>query len=276
MKLNRWQILGTFILGLALFPQLCSAGIPSGALQINVTDPTNHIWDASSIDELQNLNFGISDEDTEIAFAAPFVQTGAGKLVGTGSTDLVVAAPIFTGTISAVYKASGSVTASKGVARITFTGLAKGPAEIESKTRVLTGKLAVKTSIDSVLETASGVYVSTGAASGYDTIKEAGPLNFTWADVIDSMGDGRWSLELQLANDGVKKIEGSATVTLSSGAEIELTVKGAYKSKTDTSLLVLSSSNASSKGSALKVSLTGSTVTAIQGKVSGQAIKWKP
>ncbi len=53
MKFNRWQIVGTFVLGLAILPQLAAAGIPSGSMQINVTGPTNHIWDVSSIDELQ-------------------------------------------------------------------------------------------------------------------------------------------------------------------------------------------------------------------------------
>ena len=80
---------------------------------------------------------------------------------------------------------------------------------------------------------------------------------------------------MQLTNDGVKKIEGTARVTLSSGAEFEFVVKGAYKSKTDTSLLILSATTLS-KGSSLKVNLTGSTITSIQGKVSGQAVKWKP
>ena len=277
MKLNNRQMFSAFILGLTLLPRLCIAAIPAGALQINVTDPTNHIWDASSIDELQHLNFGISSESTEISFAAPFIQTGGGKLVGAGLTDLEIDSPIFIGTINnAVYKASGTVTSSKGIARVTFTGSAKGPAVIEGKARALTGTLAVKASINSVLETTSGVYLSTGAASGYGTIKETGPLDFSWADVVDSMGDGSWSLEMVLTNDGVKKIGGSATVTLSSGAEFNFAVKGAYKLKTDTSVLVLSASDASSKGSSLKVSLTGSTITAVQGKVTGQAIKWKP
>jgi len=276
MKFNRWQFVGIFILGLAFLPRLATAGIPFGPLQFNVTGPTNHIWDASSIPELQQLDFEISDENTEISFAAPFVQTGAGKLAGIGLTQLEVDSPVFVGTITdAVYKATGSVTSSRGVARLTFTGLAKGLAEVAGKTRVLTGKLAVKVAIDSLLETASGAYTSSGAASGYGSIKEVGTLDFTWTDVVNSMGNGSWSLEMQLTNDGVKKIGGTARVTLSSGAHFDLTIKGAYKSKTDTSVLVLTGF-AESKGSVLKVNLTGSTISALQGKVSGQAIKWKP
>lgn len=276
MKFIHRQIFTAFVLGLAFLPRLCVAAIPAGALQIEVTDPTNHIWDASSIDELQHLDFGVESESIDISYAAPFTQTGAGKLVGEGLTDLEIAAPIFVGTINdAAYKVSGTVTSSKGVARVTFTGMAKGPALIEGKARVLAGTLAVKVTIDSILESSSGVYLSTGSASGYGSAKEAGSLDFSWLDVIGSMGDGSWSLEMALTNDGVKKIGGTARVTLSSGATLDFTVKGAYKSKTDTSVLVLSAADASGKGSALKVSLTGSTITAIQGKVTGQVIKWK-
>jgi hypothetical protein len=276
MKFNRWQILGIFILGLAFLPRLVTAGIPSGSLQINVTGPTNHIWDASSIHELQHLDFEISDENTEISFDAPFVQTGGGKLIGTGLTQLEVDSPIFVGAITdAIYKASGSVTSSRGVARVTFTGSARGLAVVAGKTRILTGTLAVKVAIDSLLETASGVYTSTGAASGYGSIKEVGTLDLSWTDVVNSMGNGSWALEMQLTNDGVKKIGGTANVTLSSGARFDFTIKGAYKSKTDTSVLILSGFD-SSKGSVLKVNLTGSTISGLQGKVSGQAIKWKP
>ncbi len=183
------------------------------------------------------LEFEISEEDTEISFAAPFTQTGAGKLIGTIPRWMWIRRYL-SGQYQTPYGASGSVTSSKGVARLTFTGTARGLAEIEGKTRVLTGKLAVKVAIDSSLETATGVYTSSGAASGYGSIKEVGTLDFTWTDVVNSMGNGTWSLEMQLTNDGVKKIGGTARVTLSSGAQFDFTVKGAYKSKTDTSVLV--------------------------------------
>ena len=275
MKLSNWQILGTFVLGLAFLPRLCSAGIPSGPLQIDVTDATNHIWDVSRIDELQHPAFEFSDDNVEIGFAAPFIQTGAGKLIGAGATQLEVNADIFAGTVAAVYKASGSITSVRGVARIAFAGSAKGLPIIDGKARVLTGTLAVKFAIDSPQQFASGVYKATGTASGYGSIKEVGLLDITWNDVVNSMGDGSWSLQMQLTNDGVKKIGGMARVTLSSGGAFDFLVKGVYKSKTDTSVLVLSPS-ISGKGSILKVNLTGSTITSIQGKVSGQAVRWTP
>jgi hypothetical protein len=274
MRRNKWHVVGAVILGLAFLPRLGYGAIPAGPFQLSVADPTNHLWDASSIDELQHVSFEISDESTEVSFAAPFVQTGAGKLVGAGSTQLEVYSPVFIGTIDAGYKASGKINSAGGVARIAFTGSAKGPAEIGGKTRILTGTLAVKVTVDSTLQSVTGVYTSTGAASGYGSIKEVGELDLDWTDVVNSMGDGSWTLELQLTNDGVKKIGGTARVTLSSGAALDFTVKGAYKAKTDSSVLVLTAV-AENKGSTLKVNLTGSTITSLQGKVSGQTIRRK-
>src|SRR5262245_53416290 len=127
MMFRTWSTVAAFLV-LSL-PQLAHAGIPSGPLQIQVTDPTNHLWDATSIPDLQNLELEISDENADIEFAAPFTQTGTGKLTGTGLTQMDVSSPIFVGTVTdAVYKATGALTSSKGVARLRFTGTAKGSA----------------------------------------------------------------------------------------------------------------------------------------------------
>lgn len=274
MKHYRIHLGAALGLILTLHQTVGIAAIPAGLVQLDVTDATNHIWDASSIDELQTLTFDISEESTDISFAAPFIQTGAGKLVGAGSTEMQVAAPIFVGTVDSTYKVTGSVTGKGGTSKIAFTGTAKGPAEIGGKTRTVASAFTAKVTVDSPGEFTSGVYVSAASASGYGGIKEVGPIDFAWVDVVAAMGSGAWNLSLQLTNDTVKKVGGSALVTLSSGAELDLAVKGVYKSKTDATTLVLSGSG-ESKGSALKVNMVDSTIVSIQGKVSGQMIKWK-
>jgi hypothetical protein len=180
---------------------------------------------------------------------------------------------IFAGTIDAAYKANGSITSVGGVARLKFSSTAKGLAPVNGKTRLLAGTFSASATVDSVLQIAFGSYTSTGTASGYGSVRETGPLQITWNDVIASMGNGDWTLEMVVTNDAVKKIGGTAIVTLSSGAEFGFVIKGSYKSTTDTSLLILIA-DAESKGSSLKITLTGSTITSIQGKVSGQAVRW--
>ena len=95
----------------------------------------------------------------------------------------------------------------------------------------------------------------------------------TWADVAPDLGNGSWVLSMTLGNDGSKGVAGTATVTLNggSGASFTFVAKGVYNATTDASKLVLSPT-AGSKGSALKILMTGNSISAIKGKVSGQSI----
>jgi hypothetical protein len=130
----------------------------------------------------------------------------------------------------------------------------------------------VKAAIDSTTQTAFGVYAATATAAGYGALKDAGEVDFAWDDVIAAMGDGTWILHLSLTNDAVKKVGGIAAVDLSGGRTLGFTVKGTYNAKTDGTILVLTA-DADSKGSSLKVTLNANGAAALQGKLTGQAIK---
>ena len=67
-------------------------------------------------------------------------------------------------------------------------------------------------------------------------------------------------------------ITGSGVVTLNSGQTFHYNVKGHFKSQNDTSVLVLTGADAATKGSVLKVNMSGNTITAIKGKISGQSV----
>lgn len=268
----------SLLLSLLALPLAGHAAIPAGAIQATVNDATNRLWDLSTISVLQNPDLSF-DDGTTVSFAAPFDQTGAGKLIGLGATDMAVSASgVFDGNVTAGYKVTGGITSAKGIAKVTYAATAKGPAIANGRPTVIAASVAVKLVIDAPNEIAAGVYAQAGAAAGFGSIKEAGALSFPWTgpdSVVGSMGTGQWTLSMNLNNDGLKKIGGDAQVTLSSGATIDFVVKGAYKSANDSSILVLAATPAF-KGSSLKVTLSGSTVTGISGKVSGQTIKWVP
>ena len=69
-------------------------------------------------------------------------------------------------------------------------------------------------------------------------MKEVGNIDFTWGEAVAAMGDGTWTLQLQLTNDAIKKVGGSATVLLSSDSSLTFFVKGVCKPRTDISVLV--------------------------------------
>src|SRR5690349_10405127 len=91
---------GILIVAAALIPLLASAAIPSGEWQVEITDPTNHVWDASLIAPLQSTVVEFEEDGTIVAFDSPFTQNGAGKLAGSGPTDIEVMSEILTGTVT--------------------------------------------------------------------------------------------------------------------------------------------------------------------------------
>ncbi len=250
---------------------LSAAGLPVGNLQVQISDPTNHVWDATRIGELQSPEVRISDSEVFVAFSAPFTQNGAGKLTGAGATEMTVHSPIFDGAVQGAYVANGSITAAKGIAKLTLISAAKGPAMIEGKAQTLLATAGVKITLNSLTESASGVYLVTALATGHGAVKESGPLTFPWPDAITAMGSGAWTLSLALTNDAVKKVGGTATVNLSTGHSLGFTAKGTYNAKNGSTLLVLAG-DTPSKGSSLKVTLTSTNTAVLKGKLSGQTV----
>jgi hypothetical protein len=271
---NQLFVAGVVILGsVSLTTQQCSAAIPSGTVTYDVTDEANVLWDVTRIPELSNLYVGIADIQSDIWFSVDFSQDGGGKLTGAGSTSITVHSDVIYGTIpNATYKVSGSIKSKGGVATLRYSATATAMAAIDGRQRSLSVTGSETVTLDARYGLLTGTYKNKASASGLGGGKDTGPIPQTWADVAPYLGNGGWELSLDLANDGVKKIDGTATVMLNSGAGMAFSVKGSYNAKTDISKLVLSPPP-SVKGSSLKVTMLGDSITAIQGKVSGQSIK---
>ncbi len=271
---NQWIpfFAAVLLIGSAILPQNTVAAIPSGTLRVIVSNPTNHVWDVAPFELLQRPTLEFFSDETLVSFSAPFVQTGAGRLAGAGDTGMDVSSPFFTGTPDASYKTTGRITSSRGVARLAFTSTAKAAVFIEGTPGVLSATLGVNASLNSTLGTVTWLSRAVAGASRVVTLKESGALPLDWTNVVAVLGDGSWSLDLRLTNDTVKKVGGIATVTLSTGAELSFKAKGVYTAKKDSTVLVLAPDLAS-KGSTLKVTLTGTNRAALVGKLSGQPVK---
>lgn len=250
---------------------LSAAGLPSGNLQVQVSDPTNHVWDVTTIAELQSPEIEMSDNDVLISFSAPFTQSGAGKLSGAGPTEIAVESPIFTGPVEGRYVANGGVTGAKGIAKLMLVTAAKGPAMIQGKAQTIVTTVGLKMTLNSLTESATGVYLATALATGHGVAKDAGPITFPWADATTAMGSGGWTLDLALTNDAIKKVGGTATVSLSTGRTLGFSAKGTYNPKNGSTVLVLAG-DVPSKGSSLRVTLTSTNTVLLKGKLTGQTI----
>jgi len=258
--------------GLTFETQPSEAAIPVGSFSSTVTNLASGIWDVSKVTQLQNLDAGVSKLNADIHFSVIFTQNGAGKLAGQGITSVIVNSADFSGTLpSATYKVVGTVSSKDGHARLNFVASASTLAMINGRDRVVKATAARVVMLDSATRTLTGTYRNSASASGLGSGTQVGAISYAWADVQSALGDGSWKLALILADAGNNKIGGTATVTLNSGSQWSFAVKGVYNPKTDTTKLVLIPTT-ESKGSSLKVEMTGASVTGIRGKISGQSV----
>jgi hypothetical protein len=250
---------------------------PSGSITNLVTNPTNALWDFSLLtNELQNVDFTVSKKDVtaQFIYADPFTQNGAGKFSGSGSTTVALTVDGETPSFTGPYKVSGSVTSSKGVAKVTFMTKVSGTdVEVDGKSRSVSGSESEVVEVNAVTGLVTGRSSSHASASGLGSISSTSTISDTLASVAAEIGDGTWTLVLDFGTASGKSLSGTASVTLNAGTVYPFTFTGAFNSKTGDSKLNLKGTG-TGVGSALIVTLNSSnTVSSISGKVSGQTVK---
>jgi hypothetical protein len=240
------------------------------AQMVTVDDPNSAIWDLTTVNELKEVWLESDDGDVEIDLNVEFTQSGSGKLAGTGTSETYMSSSEGNQTFPATYTVSGSISSSRGVARLSRKVAANGTANLNGAPRKvkLTQTIAVT------------VNNATGGVAGTTTMKASasGVGGFSGKESFDdamppSAGDGSWQLEVMRTVSGAK-VTGQATLVPDAGGEVEFAIKGSYKAKTNTSTLTLTGLG-TSKGASLKVTMVGDQITVVSGKVAGQTVSWK-
>lgn len=251
------------------------AAMPLGRVTCAVNDSANVLWDLATMEAWRDIDFEIGKVQSRVRYDVDFAQNGQGKLTGTGLTMIRVDSPLFYGVYSnAVTKVTGSISRSARVAKVSFTATAKARVNVLNRGTSATMSAVRTMTIDTSTRQVTGKYSNRASVSPGGKGNENGSLPLSWEDVQRTLGDGAWTLTLDLAQSDATTLQGSATVQLRSGAQYDFSVKGRYISTSDTTQLTLTA-EPSAKGSDLTVSLKGSSVTRIAGEVSGQAINYQ-
>jgi outer membrane protein assembly factor BamB len=251
-----------------------------------ITGSTNALWDFSTLtNEFQIIELKtekIMDAGTNFihaAFAAPYAQDGRGRLAGSGSASVVLSSNVTdpqTNALGATYVSKGSVTSSKGVARLVLSVKVSGQAllgdnqhPVAQRSVILNVNSSAK--FDAKTNQMSARVSGTASTRGLLSLSNRRQL----ADVFPAeLGDGSWTLGLQFGLISGNKASGTATVTLSTGQVYPFTCAGTFAPRTGQWKLNLKGVGAG-KGSNLQVIAQGSDITKIVGRVSGQSVKIK-
>ena len=276
MKRSSCFLSSAILLGFALWQPQAGWGQTSVSLQ--VTDPTNAVWDISRVAQLQHISIDIeknSGAGAKVDYDDPFVQTGTGKLKGSGPTEVSVsyrkdADWITVDPFAGTYVVNGSVTSTKGSAVITFSTQAQGRGVVNGKTRKVTAGKNFTIKIQAPTGIVSGRSSESASAVGVGTLNDHGTIE---PEAIPAeLGDGSWTLAMDFDSPVGNKLSGTGTVTLATGMVFPFKVTGNFAPKSGISKLTLKGTDVA-KGSLLEVNVLNGQVTRVSGMVSGQKVK---
>jgi len=270
----------SWVLGLGALLTLVNWGVaqsgPTGNYQVNVGSPASYVWDLSGIPGLTtdySLEIDSDDASVELYFPRDIQHAGSGKISGSGVrtvrmqlfdegglTDIE-----FPGT----YKTTGVVTSSRGVCKVTMATTVTGSAVLDGLNRRLSATENLSATVNNGSLTVSGKTKTKASASGLGSISSTD----SWVDQpMDDVVDGSWTLRLLNLVTTRNKVTGTAEVTLHTSAVHQYSVKGTYNAKTQISRLVVTGLG-SAKGGNLTVTIgPDNRVTAVKGRIFGQAV----
>ncbi len=151
----------------ALSGQLSGGALPSGTFDEPVSSASNPLWDVSRVSVLNSLHIGVSQASTDVDCQVAFSMNGAGKLSGSGTTDVQVDSPQFSGTVdNATYKVTGSVSAQGGVAKLTYNATLMGTVLVANKRHAVTASGTYSTTFNAPAQSLTGTYIDKVSAAG--------------------------------------------------------------------------------------------------------------
>jgi hypothetical protein len=267
-------------LGTTAVAQSENAG-PNGRFEVTVTNVSSSVYDMSDFPGLLSLNYEIRDRNTNMLARAyydvSFAQDGAGKVTGAGTNQVQFGFRsagggwASLGPYNARYQVKGAISSTATKTRFSFSASSSGATPLSETLKMRVNlKYQDQVVIDRIEKVLNGKTL-TQASANSETISQRRP----WGPVpltTTYFGDGSWKAALNLATTA-NRITGEATVTVAQTERVfPFSVRGVYRPATQQSRLVLTGKDLG-KGSSLQVVLTGTNITAIKGKLTGQVVK---
>lgn len=276
------HILRSSVLGVTaalLVPFLAAATVPtgpSGNYTNTVANSTNDVWDFGGVITNVTIDFTAKGTTVQADIPTAFTQSGQGK-VSASQTDVSITPTVNSApfTYSTTVTEKGSVNSTKGgshfIFSVTATGTGTLPGASHASTITLGGQISA--TIDNATQAIFGTMKESASASGKGSISGTTTFSNSVSEVSSGgLGNGSWTLKLIDLATSNTAVTGSATITLNSGQSFNYTVKGTFSSTKGTKLL-LTGSDANSKGSSIQVVIdTNNVVTNIKGRITGQNV----
>ena len=257
------RVLRISILSLVLFLLGFSAraDIPSGTINFAFTNASLTLFDFST-----TLHFEQQMEGgTTLAFDLPLANAGNGRLTSAGTTIVTIGNDTVAGDFTAVGRISSGRAGTTMILAVKFRG--------QDTIAGVLSTFQINVSYRLLLNHASNSFVGTARGSANLGSLGTSRINSPIQIAIPGNQDGTFNIQLNLVS--LKKLGGTATITLSDGRVLQLGVVGKYSPSLNLAKLRLVGVGAQ-KGVILGlnfVTIGGeSTIVSMRGRVLGQTV----
>jgi hypothetical protein len=255
-----------FFLAFVLSLSLAKGQAPSGLIDFSFDSPGTFVYDLTGSLSVEQQMTGAGGQETPISYGVDIAQDPNGKLTGSGTTIVNVGNDF----IAAEYTVKGKVSGGgNSINKASFTVKLTGQDTVAGRPNT---KFSI--SVSYKLEANSEEQVFFGSARGSANFSGLSSGNIR-SDVQIAQGtDGTWSTELNIL--ALKKLSGSAIITLSNQRTLSTRLTGSYSSSTAVAKVKLSGFDAS-KGTSVNLdfisSEEGIEVQKLRGKILGQSVR---
>jgi hypothetical protein len=247
---------------------LGSAQAPSGLVGFSFDSPSTHVYDLTGSLSTEQQMIGAGEQETPIAFSVDVIDDAKGRLSGNGETILNVSNDF----VAAHYTVKGKTSGGgNSVNRASFTVKLSGQDTIAGLPNT---KFSV--SLEYKLEADAEELVLFGSARGSASFSGLSSASIK-SDVAIGLApgmDGSWSVQMNIV--ALKKLSGSAVITLSNQRALQTHLSGSFSSSSAVAKVKLSGID-QSKGTSVNLNFIsseeGMEIEKLDGKILGQSVR---
>ena len=247
---------------------LGSAQAPSGLVSFSFDSPGSLVYDLTGSLSIEQPMIGAGGQETPIAFSVDVTDDAKGRLSGTGMTILNVGNDF----VAAAYKVNGKTSGGgNSVNRASFTVKLTGEDTIAG---VPNTRFSITLHYNLEADAEQLAFIGSARGSAHFSGLSSGSIKSDVSVGLAPGMDGSWSVQMNIV--ALKKLAGSATITLSNQRALQTNLKGSYSLSTAVAKVKLSGFN-ESKGTSVELNFIsseeGTEIEKLRGKILGQSVR---
>lgn len=247
---------------------LCGAQAPSGLIGFSFDSPGSLVYDLTGSLSIEQSMIGAGGQETPIAFSVDVTDDARGRLSGAGTAILNVGNDF----VAANYTVKGKTTGGgNSVNRASFTVKLTGQDTIAG---VPNTRFSITIHYNLEADAEQLAFIGSARGGAHFSGLSSGSIKSDVAVGLAPGMDGSWSVQMNIV--ALKRLAGSATITLSNQRALQTHLSGSYSSRSAVAKVKLTGFN-ESKGTSVDLNFIsseeGTEIERLRGRILGQSVR---